>query len=207
MERRCDSLAKRGMAELSRAEKPAVYVTTVVPAPAGDAALFASSSQTLLSLLSIFVSVSVSPFASLFLPSLSHAISPQLVTLTEVAKRAQAVLRYLDAVWYSKYRSSTEISTFPLLHFFFLFPFYSSSFCYCSFSQRREAELGNGDGNRGRKLQKAPCQRAGAFTSAEVRRGRLLLCVFPPTSAENSLLTGPNLFLNFACSRSRSEWK
>lgn len=64
MERRCDSLAKRGMAELSRAEKPAVYVTTVVPAPAGDAALFASSSQTLLSLLSIFVSVSLSPVSS-----------------------------------------------------------------------------------------------------------------------------------------------
>lgn len=93
MERRCDSLAKRGMAELSRAEKPAVYVTTVVPAPAGDAALFASSSQTLLSLLSIFDSVSLSLFASLFLPSLSHAISRQLVTLTEVAKRAQAILR------------------------------------------------------------------------------------------------------------------
>ncbi len=126
--------------------------------------------------LSIFVSVSVSPFTSLFLPSLSHAISPQLVMLTEVAKRAQAVLRYLDAIWYSKYRSSPEISTFPLLRFFLLLPFYRSSCCYCSFSQRREAELENGDGSRGRKLQKAPCQRAKAFTSAEVRRGRFMLC-------------------------------
>ncbi len=125
--------------------------------------------------------------------------------LTEVAKRAQAVLRYLDAIWYSKYRSSPEISTFPLLRFFFLLPFYRSSCCYCSFSQRREAELENGDGSRGRKLQKAPCQRARAFTSAEVRRGRFMLSVFPPTSAEQSPLTGPNLFLNFPCSHPRSD--
>ncbi len=52
--------------------------------------------------LSIFVSVSVSsPLPSLFLPSLSHAISPSACYAHWSSKACTAVLRYLDAIWYS----------------------------------------------------------------------------------------------------------
>lgn len=86
--------------------KPAVYVTTVVPAPLGDAALFVSSNQTLLSLLSIFVSLP--PFSS-------PPFHMQACYTRSCNKACTSVLRYLDAVWYSKYHSSPEIT---LLHFF-----------------------------------------------------------------------------------------